>query len=578
MKTLKHLKFILILLIILPITIYGQGVAISNSGNTPHSSAMLDVVSSNKGMLIPRLQLTDINDATTIPGAENSLLVFNLAPAGTAPDDVVEGFYYWNVSQSKWIQLAVEPLADPEWSDSDNLGLNNFVFAKQALANGDTVVITDDGRLLIGTTNAFFPNTLIAPKVHLVNDDTINGNNAIMLTTDSSFINFEAKSWNSGDWNRMVDQGNARIIFSTDGNKENIDSSGLVIAPWNDGMNPNAGIKIMENGNVGIGIAAPTHSLHVNNSGLGTDVIRVGNDAYYNGTPVHNHIGGNIYFDGSAWVVPNASHSTNFIQLQTTPRTGNIVFYADSIIGNNAPPRRMTILGSNGNVGIGAITPTNTLELAGDGIIYLNNPTAGIRYQNDQSFFIGAKSGSSANGGYITITGNADGYVRLSPEGGSPSRFLNVTPNGIGIGTATPTQHLHVIGNILASGTVTPSDIRYKSEVRTLDATLEKVLNMRGVSYQMKDEFKEKGFGNGEQVGVIAQEIEKIYPQLIITNSDGYKGVDYSKFTPILIEAIKEQQVIIDAQKERINALEKNTYSKESIEDLQRQIDELKDR
>jgi hypothetical protein len=72
---------------------HSQGVAINSDGSAPDTSAMLDVKSSNKGVLIPRLSLTGIHDSATIHFPKTSLLVYNTATAG----GLTPGFYYWNV-------------------------------------------------------------------------------------------------------------------------------------------------------------------------------------------------------------------------------------------------------------------------------------------------------------------------------------------------------------------------------------------------------------------------------------------------------------------------------------------------
>jgi len=83
------------------------------------------------------------------------------------------------------------------------------------------------------------------------------------------------------------------------------------------------------------------------------------------------------------------------------------------------------------------------------------------------------------------------------------------------------------------------------------------VMLLRGVNYFLKTkEFHEKQFTNTRQIGFIAQEIEKIYPEVVLTDKDGYKSVDYSRLTPILLEAIKEQQKIIDNQQSAIGNLQ----------------------
>jgi hypothetical protein len=82
---------------------------------------------------------------------------------------------------------------------------------------------------------------------------------------------------------------------------------------------------------------------------------------------------------------------------------------------------------------------------------------------------------------------------------------------------------------------------------------------MQGVRYNWRQtEFPELNFSEGEQIGLIAQDLEKILPELVTTGPDGYKSVSYEKLTPVLIEAVKEQQKEIEylkAELEEIKAL-----------------------
>ena len=80
-----------------------QNIAINSSGALPDNSAALDVDAANKGLLIPRIALTSSLDVTTIPSPATSLLVYNTAVSGTAPNQVVPGYYYWN--GSKWVNF-----------------------------------------------------------------------------------------------------------------------------------------------------------------------------------------------------------------------------------------------------------------------------------------------------------------------------------------------------------------------------------------------------------------------------------------------------------------------------------------
>ncbi len=325
----------------------------------------------------------------------------------------------------------------------------------------------------------------------------------------------------------------------------------------------------------------------------------IGRDAI-DGNSGGNYGGASMYFFTTEdYTITNKGTK---IEFRTTPNSSN---------STDLP--RMTI-DHNGNVGIGTKTPNTILDIFASGA---NNAIRGtveggysgieaFTYRNGavinyHPYFIGnyargsktspayplagdvlsayigraAIDGGNANYGgasmyffttedYTTNNKGTKIEFRTTPNSSNSTDLprMTIDHNGkVGIGTAAPTEKLHVIGNILASGSITPSDARYKQNINTLQEALTNVLKLRGVSYEMKAEHKEKGFGTGTQVGVIAQEVEAVYPQLINTSSDGYKGVDYSKFTPILIEAIKElnakHEAALQAQQAQIELLKK---------------------
>ena len=116
----------------------------------------------------------------------------------------------------------------------------------------------------------------------------------------------------------------------------------------------------------------------------------------------------------------------------------------------------------------------------------------------------------------------------------------------------------NALGTLTVNSTAYPSDARYKKQITRLQNPLKKIMAINGVEYFMRtDEFPSKHFDQKLQVGLIAQEVEKVLPQVVQTDKDGYKAVDYAKVVPLLVEGIKEQQKQIDQQKQRINALEK---------------------
>ena len=117
----------------------------------------------------------------------------------------------------------------------------------------------------------------------------------------------------------------------------------------------------------------------------------------------------------------------------------------------------------------------------------------------------------------------------------------------LGIGTASPSEKLEVNGNILASGDITAfSDARIKENVETLPNALESVKAMRGVTYNKIGEEK-------QSIGVIAQEVQAVLPQLVSEHNDGMLSVAYGNVTAVLIEAIKEQQKQIEELKALID-------------------------
>lgn len=108
---------------------------------------------------------------------------------------------------------------------------------------------------------------------------------------------------------------------------------------------------------------------------------------------------------------------------------------------------------------------------------------------------------------------------------------------------------LNICGNARASGNFNAnaftcnSDERYKTAIKPIENALKKVEQLNGVNYFWNTKaFPKNGFSNTLQTGLIAQQVETIFPELVSTNEIGYKSVDYVSLTAVLVEAIKEQQ------------------------------------
>src|SRR3954466_9381308 len=116
----KHTFYLIIILFSFHSFVSGQNVGINATGAAPDASAILDVASTSKGLLVPRVALTATNAAGPITSPLTSLLVYNTATSGSAPNNVVPGYYYW--SGSAWVALASS--SNSGWSLTGNSGTN----------------------------------------------------------------------------------------------------------------------------------------------------------------------------------------------------------------------------------------------------------------------------------------------------------------------------------------------------------------------------------------------------------------------------------------------------------------------
>lgn len=114
------------------------------------------------------------------------------------------------------------------------------------------------------------------------------------------------------------------------------------------------------------------------------------------------------------------------------------------------------------------------------------------------------------------------------------------------------------------------SDARLKKNIKPIGDVMPFILQMEGVLFNWdkeKNKSKLAIFDDGTEIGLIAQDVELIFPELVHIDEDGYRHIDYARIAPILIEAIKEQQT-------QITSLEKkNSELEERIENLEHIID-----
>lgn len=241
--------------------------------------------------------------------------------------------------------------------------------------------------------------------------------------------------------------------------------------------------------------------------------------------------------------------------LPGTDAASDRLFQVGNGAGNLSRSNALTIL-RNGYTGLGTLTPATRLDVAGLNNWDLTNTEGDFRVGNS-SYRIKmgvALGGGGAGAGIIRGMGGVN--MLILGAGNYNILTLNGTTGNMGIGIDNPTQKLHVAGNILATGTITPSDIRYKKDIHPITDPLQKVEQLNGVTYQYRaDEFPASGFDSTKQVGLIAQDVEKVFPQLVFTDEKGYKAVDYTKLIPLLIEGMKAQQQQIEKLEAEVNKL-----------------------
>ena len=129
--------------------------------------------------------------------------------------------------------------------------------------------------------------------------------------------------------------------------------------------------------------------------------------------------------------------------------------------------------------------------------------------------------------------------------------------------------NVHIKNNITANKFRKRSDARLKADIKDIDRPLETVLKLEGKHYRLKET-------NTEDMGLLAQDLEKVLPELVSESDDGYKAISYESLTALLIEALKEQQGQMMAQQGEITSLrEENTSLKTHMSDQQKAIDTL---
>jgi hypothetical protein len=282
-----------------------------------------------------------------------------------------------------------------------------------------------------------------------------------------------------------------------------------------------------------------------------------------------NQHGANNTFIGWHSGYNNTSGLNTF--LGSSSGYSNISGYSNTFIGTEAG--RENISGSN-NVFLGRsaginVNNGNSNTIIGTGAganiksgeknIVIGEGAMGENFYagsgtGSSNIIIGYQAGySSANTSSNIFIGNQAGFK----ETGSGKLIIENSSSETPLVSGDfETNVFTVNGDVTAAKFNTTSDAALKKNIVSLTDVIEKLKTLRGVYFDW-DLSENSGLllSEGRQIGVIAQEVEKVYPELVTINDRGYKMVDYTKLAPVLLEAIKEQQKQIEDQQKEIDEL-----------------------
>ena len=245
-------------------------------------------------------------------------------------------------------------------------------------------------------------------------------------------------------------------------------------------------------------------------------------------------------FNGSADItIPNLVSGSAQITLSSTTGYGTVInqnLLTTSDVTHNTITG--TIRATNGVVSgssqiVGSSITTNTITIAGTstalgGTITLATITGGS----------GIVSGSSQ----VTLS-STSGYGTVINQNLLTTSNVQHASLGIGMAASGTAGRIDATNDIVAYSS---SDIRFKENIKPIEDALDKIRKISGNTYDWKAENKVEHGYEGNDVGVIAQEVEAVLPQLVQTRESGYKAVKYDKLVALLIEGIKEQQLQIE--------------------------------
>jgi len=263
-------------------------------------------------------------------------------------------------------------------------------------------------------------------------------------------------------------------------------------------------------------------------------------------------------FDGTVTLSGGAINGIPYLNASKVLTTGSALTFDGTNLATTGTASALKFIPTGGTaIGNGMYLP------AADTLAFSTNGVERLRIGNDGRVEIGNQLQVNATASAIGLVvrgavGQTSNLLELQNSAGAA--LLQVTAAGaMGLGKAPGAGFkLDVEGDIrgtrvFAQGVELTSDARFKTNLQAITDALSIVRKLQGVSYDWnRAAFPDRGFSPRPQIGVIAQEVEKVLPELVSTDAQGFKSVNYTGFIPVLIEGLKQQDTRLDEQDARL--------------------------
>jgi len=282
----------------------------------------------------------------------------------------------------------------------------------------------------------------------------------------------------------------------------------------------------------------------------GDNNVIIGNTAASHNTTGQN----NVYFGNRAAYSNNGSSNVvigNLAGSNSQQYSTNSNYSSSVMVGDRAGYKN---LDGTGNVFLGYQAGYNE---TGSDKLYIENTSANPDYALIYGDFSSDNLRFNAN---VGVGYTPYSFYGLVVKGG--------TTNSLRVYEGTDqTYSIYTDGAVFANSYATKSDLKQKRNINTYDNALNKILKLRGVSFNWKS--TKNKTDNKKHIGLIAQEVEKIIPELITEDEKGNKAITYSGMVPVMVEAMKEQQKIIEKLRKELKMQENKN------DELQQKIDKI---